>query len=124
MIRQGDKGDGQAEGQGNARTYQMDRFDKASNHEISKETREKGYIVLGGSSNERANLTVKWKRRRKIGRRMRRKGDWKEHKRRLLEEGREERAGQKLRASQSTSLEKKCLKTTACNHRFCTTLNQ
>ena len=41
MIRQGDKGDGQAEGQGNARTYQMDRFDKASNHEISKETGRK-----------------------------------------------------------------------------------
>ena len=73
----------------NARTYQMDRFDKASNHEISKETREKGYIVLGGSSNERANLTVKWKRRRKIGRRMRRKGNWKVHKRSLLQEGRE-----------------------------------
>ena len=57
MIRQGDKGDGQAKAGENARTYQMDRFDKASNHEISKETREKGYIVLGGSSNERANLT-------------------------------------------------------------------
>ena len=32
----------------NVRTYQMGRFDKVSNHKISKETREKGYIVWKG----------------------------------------------------------------------------